>query len=317
MLATSMLGLYLAVRYTPRQFMRLLGVTLIIAAFFSAVVALKYPTSESIRHSPITRGAASSDEKHAGTLDGAGGNGEYLRRARQPQVAPLALRRGSVVVRGGLALMSKSATSAVMIPVLGLMVYAFDKMRSRSAWQVATVVVGISLFAVCGLFLFMEPSEIFNLLGRDATLSGRVDIWSLVIPRIMQHPWLGYGYASFWVGYDASPSAAIWDILQWHVPHSHNGFLDLVEQVGFIGTGLFFAGFAVAIQRGFRWARVNQTILGLWPLAYLSFTFWFNMTEGSILRQDNLFWVLYVTDMGCGGGAYQRNGNGFWHSLAA
>jgi hypothetical protein len=35
-------------------------------------------------------------------------------------------------------------------------------------------------------------------------------------------------------------------------------------------------------------------MIGLWPLAYLSFMFLFNLSESSILKQDNIFWALYV-----------------------
>jgi O-antigen ligase len=83
-------------------------------------------------------------------------------------------------------------------------------------------------------------------------------------------------------------------MLRWHVAQSHNGFLDLVEELGVVGLGLFLANFIMSMRRGLLWARTERATIGLWPLAFLSFTFLFNLTEGSILRQDNLLWVLYV-----------------------
>ncbi|MGC1298596.1 MAG: hypothetical protein WA869_26515, partial [Alloacidobacterium sp.] len=83
-------------------------------------------------------------------------------------------------------------------------------------------------------------------------------------------------------------------ILRWPVPHSHNGFLDLTEELGVVGLGLFLVGLVVSARCGLYWARSQQAVIGLWPLAYLAFMVVFNLSEGSILRQDNLFWVLYI-----------------------
>jgi hypothetical protein len=35
-------------------------------------------------------------------------------------------------------------------------------------------------------------------------------------------------------------------------------------------------------------------MIGLWPLAYITFMLFFNLSEGFILKQDNLFLVLYM-----------------------
>ena len=78
------------------------------------------------------------------------------------------------------------------------------------------------------------------------------------------------------------------------MPHSHNGFLDLAEELGAVGLVLFLVGMAVSAKCSLNWARHQLYIIGLWPLTYISFMFLFNLSEGSILRQDNLFWVLYV-----------------------
>jgi O-antigen ligase len=132
------------------------------------------------------------------------------------------------------------------------------------------------------------------LIGRDSSLTGRVDLWEVVWPKMLEHPWLGYGYNSFWLGFESAQSADIWSIMKWNVPHSHNAFLDLVQELGLVGLGIFFWGFVIAVQRSIVWLRWNPSILGLWPITYLSFTLLSNMSEDAILKQDNMFWLLYV-----------------------
>jgi exopolysaccharide production protein ExoQ len=180
------------------------------------------------------------------------------------------------------------------VPILVMLVWLFALARQRSVWLVFPSALVALVGSACAVLLFVDTEDLFLLLGRDATLSGRLEIWNAVLPKIMEHPWLGYGYSSFWMGLESKPSADLWSILGWHVPHSHNGFLDLAAELGFVGLGLFLFGFFVSMKYGLQWARSQRGMIGLWPLAYLSFMFLFNLSESSILKQDNIFWALYI-----------------------
>ena len=140
----------------------------------------------------------------------------------------------------------------------------------------------------------LSPEKILVALGKDASLSGRTDIWAMVWQKILNHPLLGHGYSAFWLGWNGKDSAQIWMALQWPVPHSHNGFLDLLADLGFVGLLLFLAGYAVCFRRALNCARASKTLLGLFPLLYFSFMILFNFSESSILKQENVYWVLYT-----------------------
>jgi len=180
------------------------------------------------------------------------------------------------------------------VPIVIALIWLFSLSRQRSAFQVFIFAILAAAGIMCFLILLVDPTDLFAFLGRDATMSGRMEIWSAVLPKIMVHPWLGYGYSSFWLGMGGQASADLWSILGWPVPHSHNGFLDLTEELGIVGLCLFLTGLIVSFRRGLLWARTRTEMIALWPLAYISFMILFNLTESSILRQDNLFWVLYI-----------------------
>lgn len=76
------------------------------------------------------------------------------------------------------------------------------------------------------------------LFGKGADLTGRGDIWFYMWQSIASHPWLGLGYASFWLG-DGGPSQYISDALRWSIPSAHNGYLDLLNELGGVGFALF------------------------------------------------------------------------------
>lgn len=72
-----------------------------------------------------------------------------------------------------------------------------------------------------------------NILNRDATLSGRTDIWNAIIELISFRPYVGYGFVNIW------DNEEIVRILQNKVGFkfigSHNGILEIILQIGIIG----------------------------------------------------------------------------------
>ncbi len=290
---TTSLGLYIATRYSPRQLLRVLGWTMALTVVGSILAIVLMPDA----------GIDSAGTNHAwrgvfGQKNSLGrmmtlGILVYLFLAYDNKSRRLFYGFAALVCTGMLY-MAGSATSAVAVPILIGLIYLFRISRRRPTGLVfASAMLAIVGFTCAGM-LFFDGNDFFSLLGRDSSFSGRLDIWSAVMPKIMANPWLGYGFSSFWLGLDGQQSADLWSMLHWNVPYSHNGFLDLVEELGVVGLGLFMAGFVVSMRRALLWARVQRESIGLWPLAYLSFMFLFNLTEGSLLRQDNLYWVLYV-----------------------
>lgn len=67
-------------------------------------------------------------------------------------------------------------------------------------------------------------------LGRDDTLTGRTDIWADVLPAWEKRPVLGYGLGSFWT--DARREL-------YKIPTSHNGYLDILLDLGEVGLTLY------------------------------------------------------------------------------
>jgi O-antigen ligase len=293
MTATCGLGLYLACRYSPRQLMRLLALVIFAAIVCSMLMILLRPDLGIDAAGARYGWKGIFVQKNTFGRLMALGVLVFLFLAVDSKAHRLALGAASILCMF-VIFESRSATSAMAVPITLSLTWLFGRARQRSFGSVLTSACVASIGIACGLMVFVDSSDLFALAGRDATLSGRVEIWSAVLPKIMAHPWLGYGYSSFWLGTEGKSSADLWSMLHWHVPHSHNGFLDLVEELGAVGLVLFLAGLVVSVRCGLQWARSQTSVIGLWPLAYISFMLLFNLSEGSILKQDNLLWVLYV-----------------------
>ncbi len=293
MTASSGFGLYLACRYSQRRLLKLLGWAVMVALVCSVLIVFARPD--------LGIGSADTDYGWKGIFVQKNTLARFMAlgffvflflafdsKRHRYMYSALSILCACVIYA------AHSVTSALAIPILLGLIWFFSLVRSRPFWRIFAPAVFAGTGIACALVLFADPSALFSLVGRDATMSGRLEIWSAVTPKIMAHPWLGYGYGSFWLGMGGQASADVWSLLRWQVPHSHNGFLDLAEELGIVGLGVFLAGFLVSMKRGLTWARSHRTTIGLWPLAFLSFMFLFNLSEGSILRQDNIFWVLYI-----------------------
>jgi exopolysaccharide production protein ExoQ len=292
--ATCGLGLYLAFRYSPRQLLRLLGWTLLVAIVGSLLVVVLRPDLGI--DSALTDYGWKGIFVQKNTLGRLMSFGVlvFLFLALDSKTHRRAYTIG-LIACVFMILGSRSATSIIVVPVVLTLIWLFARSRKRSALQVFAVTIFAATGIISAAIVFSDPTDIFGFVGRDATLSGRMEIWSAVIPKIMVNPWLGYGYGSFWLGMQGQASADLWAILGWPVPHSHNGFLDVVEDLGVVGLGLFLTGVVISFRRGLLWSRTQREAIALWPLAYISFMLLFNITETSLVKQDNIFWVLYIT----------------------
>jgi exopolysaccharide production protein ExoQ len=79
------------------------------------------------------------------------------------------------------------------------------------------------------------------MLGRDddvASLSGRGFIWPVCWEHIVQRPWLGYGYGSFWT---PSRIEVFLEEIQFSIFEAHNGYLELLLGTGIFGCVLYVA----------------------------------------------------------------------------
>jgi len=119
-------------------------------------------------------------------------------------------------------------------------------------------------------------------------LTGRTQIWLPLFKYAQEHWLLGAGYGSFWL---IGPTSPIYYYTQNWVAglgHGHNGYLDLLVQIGL--PGLLLAIFALILSPLFK-VFSSQTLApgraGL-IVATIFFVVCHNMTESSLLDRDRI-----------------------------
>jgi exopolysaccharide production protein ExoQ len=296
LVGTTLIGIYLAMRYSLGEQLRLLAWTLGIAALLSLVFALASP-SYGISIGEHVEGAWRGIFMHKNTLGrlmalsllvflllGMSGH-------RYHRVACLIF----FVLSVGLIMLSDSRTALISSLILLILLLFYNTLLQWNYTLSVPALIGVVLLGggIAALLLY-NIEFVLGVFGRNATLTGRTDLWAAVFEMIRESPWLGYGYGAFWLGW-MGESAYIWNTIRFWQPESaHNGFLDLWLDLGLAGILVFILGFLMSSLRAIVWARLTSPKENYWPMIYLTFMVLFNLPESTLLFPNTIFWILYV-----------------------
>lgn len=85
-----------------------------------------------------------------------------------------------------------------------------------------------------GVATLLAP--VMHLTGKDMTFSARSIIWEVIWEHTQAAPWLGTGYGAYWTGpTPGSPSYVFMNLMQFYPTESHNGYLEILNDLGRVG----------------------------------------------------------------------------------
>jgi exopolysaccharide production protein ExoQ len=292
LVGTSIFGFYLATRYSPKEQLYLLAWTLGLAMLLSVIFAIALPKYG------IMSGIHTGKMRGIFTHKNALGKSMVLSSIIFLLLA-LDARKKRLLMWGGfgfsilLLSISKSSSATITLSILAIVFLIIRAVRMPYILMIPT----ICLLSVIGLFLNLWLSDnipsLLSSIGKDTTLTGRTDLWPAVLDKIWQRPWFGYGFSGFW-GSWKSEAAYVWRVTGWDPPNAHNGLLDILLDLGLLGASIYLIGFGFSFFRSIAWVRQHHTAESFWPFLYLTY-FWFsNQTESAFLRQNDIYWLLYL-----------------------
>ncbi len=294
----TLFGVYFGTRYGLKKQLQLVTWMFGIVALLSIVLGLALPQYGVMGAAKLL---SDSDKAHVGAWQGVYihknhlGSNMNLSALVFLLLTPISQKHRWVKWAGfsisvGLIVLSTAKSALIIFLTMMALLALYRALR----WNYSLAVpFFITVLLVAGgvATLFLGNAEtILGAFGRDTTLTGRTDFWPVIVDKIWNHPWLGYGYHVFWRGWEGE-SADIWRIIQ--VTHAHNGFLDVCLDIGLLGFCVFALSFITGCLRAVAWVRLTKNAEGLWPLGYLTFVLLSNLTESFIMREDVL-WILYV-----------------------
>ncbi|WP_325344962.1 O-antigen ligase family protein [Xylophilus sp.] len=217
----------------------------------------------------------------------------WLRELLGERQLPWPIAAGGLLFALAMMVLAKSST-ALLVTGLGMAAYLSLRWRGvalrRPAWVMALGAAAV-LAAAAHFFYVVAGrlpawSDLAGLVSaafnKNADLTGRTDIWELVLMEVQRHPLQGIGYGAFWLG-EGSRSQYVIDMLGWIPLQSHNGYLDILNEVGVVGLVLAAGALvwhAVAVARLLRAERE----LGALYAALLLMMLVSNTTESEMFR---------------------------------
>ena len=287
---TTVAGLYIGTRYSWQTLLRAFALTWLIVGLVSLFTGLLVPSFGRMQ------------DVHEGAWQGL----YFEKNQLGGHMARAALFAGFLTIMdpkyrwhwGGLLFLSvalvllSTSKSSLLGLGIGLGIVALALWMKRGL-RIGLVILWVSV-CVGGLLaaiLALAPEFVFGLLGRDATLTGRTDIWMALADNIEQKPWLGYGYGAFWAP-DSAPGNWVREALQWDAPTAHNGWFEVTIALGFVGLTLLMLDFLMTVGRAVL-ASVS-TWTGVFALAFCAQFFLFSLSESASLQQNSIVWLIYV-----------------------
>lgn len=139
---------------------------------------------------------------------------------------------------------SSSSTSALtFVIILGIwfVLYIDEIFKKISAGRTFSIMIIIGGVLLLLSAIFLAPDLVkmlFSSIGEDETFTGRTDLWADILREIAKHPLLGAGYQGFWV-FSNNDVLLLYNKYIWIPLQAHNGYLDIINEVGYIGFGIF------------------------------------------------------------------------------
>jgi exopolysaccharide production protein ExoQ len=288
LLITTIFALYFGTRYDIDAQIRLLGIALAISVVLSLVFIVVFPRYgiESGPNAGAWRGVFIQKNTYGRYMVIAAITLFCLPARGMTRLAKLLLIVTSVFLLAG----SLSAGSYVMLIVAVALVILYRVLRlPRRNLIPAGILMGVVVIA-CAVLIFLNADTIFELLGRNSSLTGRVPLWQFLLYKGQQHQLFGYGYVGFW----STQSRLVWAQIGWTPLKAHNGYLDLWLELGLVGLTLFLLNTAIVLNRSLAFAASGRTLLSQWPLLMLSLIMLHNFFESDLLIQNGFMWVIYV-----------------------
>jgi exopolysaccharide production protein ExoQ len=211
----------------------------------------------------------------------------YKRRKKENLTKPLIARGILVAITLWLLWESNSMTSISCFVMAGGLMFV----TGRWPWARKPAVVfilAVSTVAISAFVLFGGGSSVLELLGRNPTLTGRTEVWKVLLP-LVQSPIFGSGYESFWLG---ERLLKIGSQTSYGINEAHNGYLEIYLNLGWIGLALL----ALVVVTGFRkviLAVGQEPDIGKVRLAYFVLALIYNFTEAAYKMMSPI-WVFFL-----------------------
>lgn len=213
--------------------------------------------------------------------------------------APHAMRKnlkwGFIVLTLFLIGMTQSRTGWIIALLLLMFVPAIHLFTRVSGRERFLITIIFSMIAVLSAFLVVENyAAIARALGKDPTLTGRLQIWRAVMSPIFKRPLQGFGYSAFWLGTKGESINVVLATGYRNLANAENGILQLWLELGIVGVSIFLYTLFQACKNALFCLRPDAPNYVKWYAAIIFLEILALVDGGKFMFPNALDWILYV-----------------------
>ncbi len=197
--------------------------------------------------------------------------------------------------RSSTALLATALSTLFMLMVLA----APSNLRRYMPYIVTCFAVLVIVYALAvlklipGVGVLLDP--IAELSGKDMTFSNRAVIWDIIKEHIRSAPLLGSGYGAYWTRpLPSSPSYVFLAKMYFYPSESHNGYIEIVNDLGAVGLLCLLGYLAYWVRQSLQLMTFDrgQGVLFLGLFFQQAIT---NLSESTWLAINSAFAIAIVT----------------------
>ncbi len=298
-LRATLFGVYLAMRFSMKEQMKLLAWALGIGVVLSLLVALAMP----------------SYGIHGPEMDGAW-KGVFGFKNLFASVMTLAALlfllialdeqrkrwlSWSIFCLAVVLLFLSKGKTAYSVFFISLSLLPFHKfVKQHDKLRVFLFLIGI-LISGSAIVLLLSNLEfiVVDTLGKNMEFNGRMPIWTLIFHKILERPWLGYGISGFWTSDEALyvlyNSWGDTSLDSGNRFNAHSGYLDLGLSLGFLGFFLYVFNFLALFTRTVNLWVATRSIELFWIIQLLVVFLLLNFSDSISILGIGSTWSIYVS----------------------
>ena len=292
LIGTTFFAVYLASRYSFEEQLKIYGWTFGIAVLFSFIFGIALPQY-----------GISSLEAVGGSWRGIyphkNGLGQcmfasfltfYFLSISTSYRKYKLLFQVSYVLSIVLIILAQSGTSLMSVVFIFATSQVLNSLSLTSKKGVLYILLAIIIASLLLFVFFVNFETLLNANNKDITLTGRTPLWATLWEFVLQKPWLGYGYGSFFSSASREGNL-VWNVHTWVPVHAHNGYIHLWLHLGVIGLGILIFGYIQCLFASLSKYLVSKNLKILWVFLFLLYTVTLNITEVSFLS-SGIIWII-------------------------
>ena len=154
----------------------------------------------------------------------------------------------------------------------------------------------LGIYGLCLVVVLMILNSFFNIgamfaesLGRDATFTGRTEIWD----RVLHSPTNAIFGQGFWIYWDSDAAQSLFSEYYFRMPQSHNGYIETYLDGGYIAV-IFLVCLLVSFLAKAKSDIVRGSSFGVLFLLYVLTALVYNYTEAAFARLTLVWFAMLL-----------------------